>query len=116
MSDAPGVWDFTFFRGKPFVQQLTYQDPNGVPIDLTGYDCNMFIKPSPVFATNTFALSVGSGITLGGVDGTIDLFIDGDATELLNDDVYDYYLELVNAGIKQVIMLGKFNVSPRVWP
>ena len=51
------------------------------PKDLTGWDVKMDIRVGPGSSSDLIkALSVGLGITLGGVDGSIELFIDNTET------------------------------------
>lgn len=68
--------DLTVFaeNGATFVQVLIWEDPAGVPIDLTGYTARAQVRPVP--ASDRVLLSVSSpssGIVLGGVAGTVTL-------------------------------------------
>lgn len=70
-------------RGYNWALSLTVRDGEGGPvIDLTGKAATFKVRAS-VNGTNLVSLSVGSGITLGGAAGTIDLEIDKTVTGTL---------------------------------
>jgi len=96
---AAGAHDFTIEQGVTFRNQITYKDAAGAIIDLTGYTARMQIRSSVDAATFEQELSTANGgITMGGVLGTIDLFISDVNTDALTIATGVYDLEIIDTG------------------
>jgi hypothetical protein len=110
-------YDITIEAGATFQLRITWRDPSGVPIDLTGYTARMKVKTT-YGGTTVFSLTSGSGITLGGIAGTIDILITDTGTAAAIGDsastcVYD--LELISAGGTVTRLIeGKAFLKPEV--
>lgn len=111
------VHDITIEQGATYQLSLIWRQPNGTPVDLTGYTARMQVRRrhSSDTALLTFTTENG-GITLGGPAGTINVV--GLAT--LTDDlpapspaVYD--LELVSSGgfVTRLVEGGAY-ITPEV--
>jgi hypothetical protein len=71
-----GVYWFRIVDREAFVRRLTYLAADGLPYDLTGYSAQFTIEiPGTVILT----AASGSGITLGGATGTIDINVPASA-------------------------------------
>ena len=86
-------------QGTTFNPVFTYKDSLGAVIDLTGYTARMQIrlkKTSTAFIHEI--TTAGSGITLGGVLGTITLLITDVETAAFTFTTGVYDLEIISAG------------------
>lgn len=85
-----------------------------LPFDFTGYTARMQIRSSIESTTVIKEITDGAGITLGGVNGTVDLVISAvDATAFaFSSAVYD--LEIAKAGVVKRLFYGTFTLSKEV--
>jgi hypothetical protein len=123
---AAGKYSFTVEQGSTFERQLTYQDSNGVPIDLTSYSARMQIRPSPGSPTLYLTLSSslrpdGTGLNMNGLtgvnpttSGTIGIVISAATSSLLTFDEAAYDLEIYSASYASRIIEGKVKLSKEV--
>jgi hypothetical protein len=123
---ASGKYSFTVEQGSTFERQLTYQDSNGVPIDLTSYSARMQIRPSPGSATLYLTLSSslrpdGTGLNMNGLtgmnpttSGTIGIVISAATSSLLTFDEAAYDLEIYSASYASRIIEGRVKLSKEV--
>lgn len=109
----PGKINFTCPQGSTFSKSLTY-NIDGEPIDLTGYSARLQVREFHYSDSTVVNLTSGSGITLGGSAGTIDVLIDAETTAEFEAGNYVYDLELVVSGTVNRIIEGKFIVTPEV--
>jgi hypothetical protein len=100
-------------EGETFSRTVTWS-VNGAPVDLTGYTDAMQVRASYSSATAIISLTNGSGITLGGAAGTIQLSISAVTTAALTAGTYVYDLELTYAGTVTRLLEGQFVVTPEV--
>lgn len=95
------VYDIEIEQGASFDYTLTWYDENRSIKNLTGYTARMKLRQGKA-QNPTEALSLvspvasGTGITLGGVLGTIQIQIAASITADLEPALYSYDLELVN--------------------
>jgi hypothetical protein len=111
---TPGRYDIICPQGTTFRKNITYKIGE-TPVDITGYSSRMQVRES--YSSQDFLISLTSsnGITLGGSDGTIDIFISAEETELLPPGTWVYDLELVSSGsIVDRLIQGNFTVTPEV--
>ena len=112
-SEDPST-NFTAKQGADFSLNLVWKN-DGVLVDLTGYTARMQLKMSYADTVPALSLTSGSGITLGGVLGTIDIAITAIQTAALQATTYLYDLELVSSGGQVTRLLeGKIKVTPEV--
>ena len=114
---AAGKLDLYIEQGATFRKKLRWEDPQGTPVDNTGYTARMHIR-EPLANQQTIAdlTTANGGIVLGGVNGEINLYLSDAATTAMvpsRKAVYD--LEMVS-GIGDVIRLveGKVKIVPEV--
>ena len=114
---SPGVLDLNCYQGANFDYTLTWQT-GGTAVNLTGYSARMQVRDSYDGGTAIVSLSNGTGITLGGTAGTIDLALSATATAALDgtpNTQFVYDLELVSgAGYVTRLVEGRFYVYPEV--
>ena len=111
---TPGRVNFLCPQGTTFNRLLTYKI-NDIPVNLTGYTSRLQVRETHYAQDMIVALTSGSGITLGGSAGTIDLLISASATAAFNagNFVYDLEIQSVNGTIDRLIE-GSFIVTPEV--
>lgn len=84
-------YDFQIEQGFDFTRVLTWKDADQNPIDLSGYSAKL--QARPVGATDAvISLNDVSGISLGGIAGTITLHLEEAATTALDFDIMPYTL------------------------
>ena len=103
---SAGRYSFTIEQGATLDFELAYKDSSNNPIDLTGYQGRMQIRPSvgsdTVYITLSSSLEPdGTGLNFSGSDGlnpptsgTIEIFISANSSSLLNFNEASYDLEL----------------------
>jgi hypothetical protein len=110
----PGKYNFVCPQGATFAKQLTWEIDDD-PVDLTTYTARMQVREKYTSANAIFNLTTeNGGITLGGLDGTIDLEISSSATAGAVAKEYVYDLELVSSSVVTRLIEGKFIVTPEV--
>jgi hypothetical protein len=109
----PGFYDISCPQGATFSKRLSFLVSN-VPLDLTGYSARLQVRESYSASSAVLSLTAGTGITLGGTAGTIDLLVASTATAALTPGQYVYDLELVNDTTVDRWLQGSFLVSAEV--
>jgi hypothetical protein len=110
--------NITVDQGATFSLVVTWKNPNGTPIDLTGYTARMqarakYDSPNPPLFSLTS--TPAAGLVLGGVAGTVTITIDAATTAGLVPGQYVYDLEVVSSGgIVTRLIEGRCIVSPEV--
>lgn len=113
-----GRYDIIIEAGATFQFRVTWKNPEGTPIDLTGYTARMKVK-NQFGGTTIFSLSSpAAGITLGGAAGTVDITISATDTATAIGDVDStalYDLELQSSsGVVTRVVQGKAFLKPEV--
>jgi hypothetical protein len=115
-----GVYRINCEQGATFSRTFTIFDPtvNGVPgspVNLTGYSARMQVRPEIESSEILVELTTENGyITLGGIDGTIDLYIPADVTKTIRTDgLYDLEIYNIDNSVYRVIK-GPFVTDPEV--
>ncbi len=107
--------NLTIERGATYTQRLTWKDPAGTAINLTGYTARMQLRPrigGPVLIELT---TENGRIALGGSAGTIDLTIAAADTTTLPTSTVKYDLELISAGgLVYRLIEGAVTITPNV--
>lgn len=111
---SAGQHNFIIEQGTTFNPVLTWKDSSGTPIDLSGYTARMQLREYLESSTVVAELSTeNGGIALGGVAGTITLFISATNTANLTESgVYD--LEMVQGAVVTRLLEGAFILSKEV--
>lgn len=110
----PGKYNIVCPQGSTLSQQFTYSI-DGEPVDLTTYTAKMQVREKYTSKTSVIDLTTeNGGITLGGEEGTIDIYVASGVTELTISKEYVYDLELVSGSTVTRLIEGKFIVTPEV--
>ena len=103
---SAGRYSFTIEQGATLDFELAYKDSDNNPVDLTGYQGRMQLRPSAgsdiKYITLSSSLAAdGTGLNFSGSDGlnpptsgTIGIFISANSSSLLNFNEAVYDLEL----------------------
>lgn len=111
-----GIYNFIMDQGSTYTVQLVYNDPNGNPINLTGYTAKMQLRlqyGDPVAAL-TLSTDVGGGIVIDGPTGTINITATDEQTLVLEPTFYVYDLDLITGGTITRLIQGQVTVRPEV--
>lgn len=112
---SPARYNFTIYKGATFNRVFTWKDADGVAINLTGYTAAFRAKPSLTHAETLISKNSGSGITLGGAAGTVELTIPAAETAAIADDELVYSLTVTSGGgAVEALAIGTITVSPEV--
>lgn len=108
--------NLTFPQGATWTLSLAWNDDDGDPINLTGFSAAMQIRQSYAqSATPIVSVSSGSGITLGGAAGTIEVRVPATSTDDIRAGRYVYDLELTSGGGEVTRLVeGTVTVTPEV--
>lgn len=110
----PGIYNIKCPQGATFDKTFSVAF-DGVPMDLTGYSAALQVRETFDSANPVVSLTNGTGITLGGVLGTIRVVIASTATTAIPAGYYSYDLEITSgAGVKDRLLEGKFVVTPEI--
>ena len=114
----PAKLKFTIYQGATFPKRLTWKGPlpARTPIDLTGCTARMQVRPEIDSDTVLLSLTTeNGGITLGGVAGTIELFISDRASAAFTwrSGVWDLEIEFTSGEVRRLAQ-GTVSVSPEV--
>jgi hypothetical protein len=111
---TPGLVNFVCPQGSTFRRTLTYTLDN-LPIDLSGYSSRLQVREAYYSEEPIVSLVSGSGITISGSAGIIDLFISATDTAALPAGPHVYDLEIISpSNIVDRLIEGTFNVTPEV--
>ena len=112
---SAGKYSFTIEQGATLDFELAYKDSSDNPIDLTGYQGRMQIRPSvgsdTVYITLSSSLDPdGTGLNFSGssglnppTSGTIGIYISANSSSLLNFEEAVYDLELATGSQYPVV-------------
>lgn len=114
----PAKLKFTIYQGATFRKRLTWKGPlpAQTPIDLTGCTARMQVRPELKSATVLVELNTtNGGITLGGVAGTVDLYLSDEATAAFTwlSGAWDLEIEFPGGEVIRLAQ-GSVSVSPEV--
>ena len=84
-------------QGITYKQSLIWQDEFGVVIDLTNYTARMQVRNKLESKDPLISITDASGITLGGVAGTIAILVSSTVTDAIENISGVYDLELIDS-------------------
>ena len=124
---AAGKYSFIIEQGATTNFQINWTDDAGAPIDLTGYQARMQVRPAVESTDIIIALSsslsdtCGTGIHLSGSNditplqsGSIGIYISAQSSSLLNFNEAFYDLELIKGCEVLRLIEGKVKLSKNV--
>lgn len=98
---AAAKHDIVIDQGSVFEIVFTYENPEGTPVDVTGYTARMHVRERANAPTTLLTAVSGSGgqITVGGAAGTFTVRIPATTTVALPAPMYAVYdFEILPAG------------------
>lgn len=109
------LYNVTIDQGSDWYLTVTYKNPNGTPINLTGYTAALQLRSLPESPTAVLSLSTGSGITITGATGVVDIHATATQTRAIDEGTYYYDLEITSpATIVTRLIQGQAVVTPEV--
>ena len=104
-------------QGADWYLNVTYNDPAGTPIDITGYTAALQIRTSPLARTYVLSLTDGDGITITGDEGLLAIHATALQTADIVNGKYSYDLEITSPATPEAIVTrlvqGTIEVSPQ---
>jgi hypothetical protein len=89
--------------------------PNGTPINITNYTAALQVRSLPSDPTTVLSLSTGSGITITGATGTVEVHATAAQTRAIDEGTYYYDLEITApTGVVTRLVQGQVVVSAEV--
>ena len=105
-------------QGADWFFTVTYENPNGTPINITGYTAALQVRSLPSTPTAVLSLSTGAGITITGATGVIEIHATAEQTRIIDEGTYVYDLEITSPAtpdaIRTRIVQGQAIVSAEV--
>jgi hypothetical protein len=103
-------------QGDNFPLQLTYKDPSGNPIDLTGFSVTLEVKDKPGGKILSATCTIGDGITIPApTTGVININISSAKTSVFTLPRSAYQIQVTDQyGSKITLLQGWFLVNAGV--
>jgi len=108
------TYNISAYQGDTFTLQFTV-DTDGTPWNLTGYTAAMQVKPFATSTTKILDLTSSSGITLGGVAGTVTVSVSAATMAAATAGRHVYDLKLTSGGgVTTTLLAGQFIILQEV--
>lgn len=108
-------YNVTIDQGATWYLNVEYDNPNGTPVNLTGYTAALQLRSLPESATAVLSLSTGLGITITGATGLVAISATATQTRAIDEGTYYYDLEITSpAGVVTRLVQGQAVVTPEV--
>jgi len=105
-------------QGADWFLNVNYDNPNGTPVNLSGYSSALQLRSYPDAPTAVLSLtsSAGGGITITGVSGLVAIHATATQTRAIDEGTYYYDLEITDTftGIVTRLVQGQAVVSAEV--
>lgn len=102
-------------QGADWFLNVTYEQPAGTPVNITGYTSALQLRSLPTDATAVLSLSTGSGITITGASGLVAVHATATQTRAIDEGIYYYDLEITSqSGVVTRLVQGQAYVSAEV--
>ena len=123
---AAGRYSFTIEQGATLNLELQYKDSNSNPINLSGYNGRMQVRPSvgsdTIYLTLSSSLNAdGTGLNFSGssglnppTSGTIAIYISAATSSALTFDNAVYDLEIGSGAVVTRLLEGQVKLSKEV--
>ena len=101
---SAGLLNLVIDQGADWYLQITWNDSNGDPIDITGFTAEMQMRSLPNATTAQMTLSTSNGgITLDGPNGIIELHATATQTGNIDEGPYYYDLEITSPAPQNIV-------------
>lgn len=108
-----GRYDIEIEQGATWSRTITVEDPNGTPIDLTGYSARMQVRTAYDASPPVLSLSSpDAGISIDPLTGTLALTASATQTAAMPAGIHVYDLELVIGTTVDRLVAGRARVYP----
>lgn len=103
-------------QGADWFLNVNYDNPDGTPVNITGYTAALQLRSLPTDPTSVLSLTTGAGITITGVTGLIAIRATAIQTRAIDEGIYYYDLEITapSTAVVTRIIQGQADVSPEV--
>ena len=102
-------------QGADWYITFIYEQPNGSPVNITNYTAALQVRTSPLAKTAVLSLTTGSGITINGSTGTLNIHATNAQTAAITNGKYAYDLEITSPqNVVTRLVQGTVEVSPQV--
>jgi len=104
-------------QGADWYLTVTYENPNGTPINLSGYSGALQLRSLPSDPTAVLTLTTANnGIAITANTGVVAIHATAAQTRVIDDGIYYYDLEITDTFTSVVTRLvqGQVVVSPEV--
>ena len=102
-------------QGADWFLNVTYEQPQGTPVNITNYTSALQLRSLPTDATAVLSLATGSGITITGATGLVAIRATATQTRAIDEGIYYYDLEITSpAGVVTRLVQGQAYVSAEV--
>lgn len=110
------AYNIVINQGADWFFNVTYDQPDGTPVNLTGYTAAMQLRSYPNSPTAVLTLTTTSGITISGSTGTLALHATNEQTSAIDEGNYYYDLEITapSTGVITRLIQGQAEVSAEV--
>ena len=110
------AYNIVIDQGADWFFNVTYDQPDGTPVNLTGYTAAMQLRSYPNAPTAVLTLETGDGITIDPLVGTLELHATNTQTAAIDEGNYYYDLEITAPGTGVITRLiqGIAEVSAEV--
>jgi len=108
-------YDFVLKQGSTFTKHITWENSSGNIADLTGATARMHLRRKIIDSEIALDLTTENGrIVLGGVAGTVDLYISAEDTAALSGKyVYDLEIVYTTDNVWRLLQ-GTITIDPEV--
>jgi len=115
MANANENINFKITQGDTFQLEITYEDINNVPINLTGYTFVLEVRDKPGGSILCATCSLGDGIAVSApTTGFITVTISSEKTKNFNLPKSAYQLQAILGNSKTTLAQGWFEVNAGV--
>ena len=83
-------------QGADWFLNVTYEQPAGTPVNITGYTAALQIRTSPLAKTAVLSLTNGNGITITGAAGLLQCQATAAQTGAITNGRYAYDIEITS--------------------
>jgi hypothetical protein len=103
-------------QGADWYLTVTYENPNGTPINLTSYTAALQLRSLPSDTTAVLTLTTANGgIAITAATGVVAIHATANQTRVIDDGVYYYDLEITSPlSVVTRLVQGQVVVSPEV--
>lgn len=112
------VFNVEIDQGSDWFFDVTYDQPAGTPVDITGYTAALQLRSLPPSPTAVLTLTTeNGGITITGASGLVAMHATADQTRAIDEGTYVYDLEIysyTNPPIETRLVQGQAVVSAEV--